>query len=241
MNKIDYVNWWYIVYFSNYLSMWQKIDPRGHRVWVMKSRPCERFSSSKNQSAQFFVEDIKIRELIESFYFRAAIAKVVIRKSDEDGEILIFTAKPAAILGIDNAMLHKFEGKLSKVTSKKLKIIVKEVKKPELSAKIMAEFACMQLENRMSYRRVAKSVLQKVMEKWAIWVKVQIAWRLWWAEMSRNEKFTEGRIPLQTLRADIDYHYTTAHTKYWVLWVKVWICVSENIRVTKKVNAMDKI
>lgn len=224
--------------------MWSKIDPRGHRIWVMKNWPCEWYSHSQNQSWAFFVEDIKIRELVEDHYFRTAIAKVVIRKTEKEWEVLIFTAKPASVLGRDGEALKKFEKKLHKITRRPFTVSVKEVKVPELSAKIMAEFAAIQMENRMSYRRVAKSVLQKCMEKWAIGVKVQIAWRLNWADMSRNEKFTEGRIPLQTLRADIDYHYTTARTKYWVLWIKVWVCVSENINAEKKSKkqvAMEKI
>jgi len=224
--------------------MWSKIDPRGHRIWVMKNRPCEWYSHSQNQSSAFFVEDMKIRELVDDHYFRTAIAKVVIRKTDKEGEVLIFTAKPASVLGRDGENLAKFEKKLHKITRRTFKVSIKEVKVPELSAKIMAEFACIQMENRMSYRRVAKTVLQKVMEKWAIWVKVQIAWRLNGADMSRNEKFTEGRIPLQTLRADIDYHYTTARTKYWILGIKVWICVSENMQAekkSKKQEAMAKI
>ncbi len=224
--------------------MWSKIDPRGHRIWIMKNRPCEWYSHSQNQSSAFFVEDLKIRELVDTHYYRTAIAKVVIRKTDKEGEVLIFTAKPATVLGRDGDKLAKFEKKLRKITNRDFKVSIKEVKIPELSAKIMAEFACIQMENRMSYRRVAKSVLQKVMEKGAIGVKVQIAWRLNGADMSRNEKFTEGRIPLQTLRADIDYHYTTARTKYGILWIKVWICVAENIqaqKVTKKQSAMDKL
>ncbi len=224
--------------------MWSKIDPRGHRIWIMKDRPCEWYSHSQNQSSAFFVEDLKIRELVDTHYFRTAIAKVVIRKTDKEGEVLIFTAKPAGVLGRDGANLAKFEKKLSKITRRPFKVTIKEVKVPELSARIMAEFACIQLENRMSYRRVAKSVLQKVMEKWAIGVKVQIAWRLNGAEMSRNEKFTEWRIPLQTLRADIDYHYSTAMTKYGVLGIKVWVCLSENMQAekkSKKQSAMEKL
>lgn len=223
--------------------MWSKIDPRGHRIGIMKQRPCEWYSTTKSQWAQYFVEDLKIRELIEDFYYRTAIAKVVIRKTESEGEVMIFTAKPAAVMWRDNEKLKKFEAKLNKIASRPFKASIKEVKVPELSAKIMAEFAAIQMENRMSYRRVAKSVLQKTMEKWAIWVKVQIAGRLNGADMSRNEKFTEGRIPLQTLRADIDYHYTTAMTKYGVLWVKVWICVAENMlaeKKSKKQEAMSK-
>lgn len=221
--------------------MGQKVDPRGFRVWLTQKWPSEWFVTSQQAWADFFVEDIQIREFIEKFYYRSAIAKVVIRKTSVDWEILLFTAKPASIIWKDWDKLAKFEAKIEKMTGKKFKVTVKEVRVPELSAKIMAEFACLQLEGRIAYRRVAKWILQKVMEKWAIWVKFQIGWRLNWADMSRSEFFSEGRIPLQTLRADVDYHYTTALTKYGILWIKVWICKSENSQITKQKVAMDKI
>jgi len=222
--------------------MWQKADPRGLRVWHTQKWPAEWFTTTQKDASTFFVEDVKVREFIEKFYHRVWIAKVVIRKTAKDWEILLFTAKPAAIIGRDGAKLAEFEAKVKKLTGKTFKVTVKEVKSPEMSAKIMAEFACMQLEGRISYRRVAKGVLQKVMEKGAIGVKIKVGWRLGWVDLSRSEAFTEGRIPLQTLRADIDYHYTTALTKYGILWVKVWICKSENTQiVTKKTSAMDRI
>lgn len=221
--------------------MWQKANPTGFRVGVTQLWPSEWFVKSQQGGADFFVEDVKIREFIEEFYNRSAIAKVVIRKTSIDWEILIFTAKPAAIIGKDWAKLADFEKRINKLTGKDFKVTIKEVRAPELSAKIMAEFACLQLEWRIAYRRVAKGVLQKVMEKWAIWVKIQVWWRLGWVDLSRSESFTDWRIPLQTLRADIDYHYTTALTKYWILWVKVWICKSENSQVSKEKAAMDKI
>lgn len=221
--------------------MWQKVDPRWFRVGISRPRPCEWFVTSNKDSADYFVEDVKIRDLVSEFYFRSAISKVIIRKDDAWGELLIFTAKPAWIIWKDWATLEKFEAKLKKLTGKQFKVTVKEVKTPELSARIMAEFACDQLENRMSYRRVAKGILQKVMEKGAIGVKFQIWWRLWGVDLSRSESFSEGRIPLQTLRADVDYHYEPARTKYGILWVKVWICKSENVLITKKQSAMDKI
>lgn len=221
--------------------MWQKADPRGLRVWVTQKRPVERYATNKSQSSSMFVEDVKIRELVESFYTRCAIAKVVIRKSIWEWEVLIFTAKPATILWKDNEKLNSFEDLLKKKTGKSFTVIVKEIRVPELSAKIMAEFAASQLETRVPYRRVAKGVLQKVMEKWAVWVKIQVWWRLGWVDLSRSEAFTEWRIPLQTLRADIDYHYTTAYTKYWILGIKVWVCTWEIVWVSKEKNAMDKI
>jgi small subunit ribosomal protein S3 len=203
--------------------------------------PCEWFSTSAAQGAQFFVEDIKVRDFVEEFYYRCGIAKVVIRKTEKEGELLIFTAKPATIIGKDGKKLEDFEAALRNVADRPFKVIVKEVKSPELSAKIMSEFAAMQLENRMPYRRVSKGILQKVMEKGAIGVKVQVGGRLGGADLSRSEKFTDGRIPLQTLRADIDYHYTTAKTKYGILGIKVWICKGENVKVSRKKSAMDRI
>ena len=221
--------------------MWQKMDPRGFRVWLTQKRPSEWFGTSQTQASFFFVEDVKIRELVDSFYFRSAISKVVIRKTEKEGELMIFTAKPAVLLWKDGIKVEKFKKLLRKITQRTFKVVIKDIKKPELSAKIMAEFAAIQLENRMPYRRVAKSVLQKVMEKWAIWVKIQIWWRLGGAEMSRSEHFTDWRIPLQTIRADVDYHYTTAFTKYGILWIKVWICKSENVSISKKKVSLDKV
>ncbi len=221
--------------------MGQKVDPRGHRMGTFKKRPSERFGTTQQQGSSFFVEDIKIRELVESFYFRIGISKVVIRKTEKEGEVLMFTAKPASILGKDGETLAKFEKKLMEITGRPFKVTVKDIKVPELSAKIMSEFMAVQLESRMPYRRVAKSVLQKVMEKGAIGVKVQVGGRLGGADISRSEKFSDGRIPLQTMRADIDYHYTTALTKYGILGIKVWICVGENTQISKKQVALDKV
>lgn len=225
--------------------MGQKIDPRGFRVWFTKDWPCEWFAKDKKQSAKFVVEDIKIRQFIENYYKSAGIAKIVIRKFNDkpEGEILLFTSKPAIIIGKDWKKLKDFEKKLEEKFVRKFSIKVKEVKVPELSAKVMSEYIASQLEKRMPHRRVAKSVLQKIMEKGAIWAKIQLAWRLWWVDMARVEKFIEWRVPLQTLRADIDYYYTTALTKYGILWVKVWIYkgdILDRFARNKKMSKLSK-
>ena len=203
--------------------MGQKVDPRGFRVGFTKPHPTEWMAKTKGDVYNFFLEDIAIRKAIDEFYGRASIAKVVIRKTKEGGEILIFTGKPALIVGKQGKKLQQFSKYLKDKVWREFKLTVKEIKTPELSAKILAEYAAEQLEKRMPYRRVAKSVLSKAMGKGAIGAKVQIAWRLNGVDLARSEQFLEGRIPLQTLRADIDYHYTTAKTKYGILWVKVWI------------------
>lgn len=221
--------------------MGAKADPRGLRVGIMQKWPSEWYVSSQAQAAAYFVEDMRVRALVEKVYPRSGVSKVIVRKSDTVGELLIFTAKPAAIIWKDGAELTKFEARLKKLTWATYKVTVKEVKVPELSAKIMAEFAAIQLESRTPHRRVAKGIMQKVMEKGALGVKIKIGGRLWGTDISRSEHFSEGRIPLQTLRSDVDYHHTTALTKYGILGVKVWICKSENVVVSKKQNALDKI
>jgi len=203
--------------------MWQKVHPIGMRVWIMKSRPSEWFAKNQQQWADFFVEDIKIRNFIEKKYPKTGIAKIIIRKTTKEGELIIFTSKVGVLMGKNWENIKKLENEIIKKFKKSFKITVKEVRVPEYSAKIMAEFIASQLENRMPYRKVAKNVLQKVMQKWATWIKIQIWWRLNGAEIARTEKFIDGRVSLQTFRSDIDYHYIQAMTKYWVLWVKVWI------------------
>jgi len=191
------------------------------RVGIIKSRPSEWFAKSKKQSWDFFVEDIKIRRLIEKVYPKSWIAKVVIRKTIAIGEIIIFTSKVGVIMGKDGIKIKEFESLLKKKFGKEFKVILKEVRVPELSAKIMAEFAATQIENRMPFRRVCKNIVQKVMEKWAEGVKIQVWWRLGGADIARTEKFSEWRVSLQTFRKDIDYHYCAAITKYGVIGIKV--------------------
>lgn len=203
--------------------MWQKAHPIGLRVGVIKSRASERHAKDKKQNWDFFVEDIRLRDFVESFYPRSWISKVVIRKTAKEGEIIFFASKVWIIMGKDGSKIKEFEDIVSKKFKKSFKVSIKAVKIPELSAKIMAEHVATQLEARMPFRKVAKQVLAQVMEKWAQWVKIKVWWRLWWVDIARRETFSQGRVPLQTLRADIDYHYTVANTKYGALGVKIWI------------------
>lgn len=203
--------------------MWQKVNPIWMRVWIMKSWPSEWFPKNKLQWADFFVEDIQIRDFIETKHPQTWIAKIIIRKTAKECEVIVFTSKVWVLMWKQWENIKKLEIELHKKFHKKFIISVKEVRNPELSAKIMAEFISSQLENRMPYRRVAKNVLQKVIQKWANGIKISIWWRLNGADIARTEKFIDGRVSLQTFRSDIDYHDMQAMTKYWVLWVKVWI------------------
>lgn len=203
--------------------MWQKVNPLWMRIGVMKSWPCEWYAKTKRQAADFFVEDIEVRRFVEKFYDNAWISKVIIRKTDNEGAIIIFSSKIGVLMWKQGAKLKELEDALTKKFKKPFSVMVKEVRVPEHSAKVMAEFIAQQLEWRMPYRKVAKGVLQKVMQKWVAGIKIQIGWRLWGTDIARTEKFIEGRVSLQTFRSDIDYHYLQAMTKYGVLWVKVWI------------------
>lgn len=193
------------------------------RVGIVKSWPCEWFGKTKRAGADFFVEDIKIRNYVDTQFPRSGISKVVIRKTAKEGEIIVFTSKVGVLMGKNGAKIKEIEDSLKKQFDKDFKLTVKEVKNPELSAKIMAEFIASQLEARMPFRKVAKNVLQKVMEKGAQGVKIQIGGRLGGTDIARTEKFINGRVSLQTFRSDIDYCHLQAMTKYGVLGVKVWI------------------
>lgn len=203
--------------------MASKANPIGMRVGITKSRPCEWFAKTKRIGSDFFVEDIKIRNFVDEFFPRSGISKVVIRKTAKEWELIIFSAKVGVMMGKQGAKIKEFEDALKKKFKKDIKVVIKEVKVPELSAKIMGEFIASQLEARMPFRKVIKNVLQKVMEKWASGIKVQVGGRLGWVDISRTEKLIEGRVSLQTFRSDIDYYYLQARTKYGMLGVKVWI------------------
>lgn len=199
----------------------------------MKSWTSEWFPRKKNQQSIMFVEDIKLRKFIDASCPNCGIGKVVIRKTISEWELLIFTSKPAFILWKDSKNILNLESALKKKFGKPFKITLKEIRTPELSAKIMNEFIISQIENRLPFKRVCKQIIERVMEKWAQGIKIQIAWRLNGVDIARTEKYAQWVVPLQTLRADIDYHYDTAKTKYGALGIKVWICRGELFKKEK--------
>jgi len=203
--------------------MGQKVNPMWMRVWIMKSWPAEWFPKTKRGGADFFVEDIKIRKFIDETFPRSGISKVVIRKTATEGEIMLFATKVGLLMGKNGDRIKEAEQKMKEKFWKDFKINVKEVRIPELSARVMAEFIATQIENRMPYRKVIKNIVSKIMAKGAEWVKIQIGGRLNGTDIARSEHFIEGRVSLQTFRSDIDYYYLQAMTKYGVLGIKVWI------------------
>ncbi|MDR0369500.1 MAG: 30S ribosomal protein S3 [Candidatus Peribacteria bacterium] len=193
------------------------------RVGIMKSWPSEWFAKTKRMGSDFFIEDIKIRNFIDKSFPRSGISKVVIRKTQKEGEIILFATKVGVLMGKNGEKIKSVEKKLKDLFGKEFKINVKEVRTPELSARVMAEFIATQIENRMPYRKVIKNTVAKIKEKGAEGVKIQIGGRLNGTDIARTEHFIDGRVSLQTFRSDIDYHYLQAMTKYGVLGIKVRI------------------
>ncbi|MDR0282447.1 MAG: 30S ribosomal protein S3 [Candidatus Peribacteria bacterium] len=193
------------------------------RVGIMKSWPSEWFAKTKRGGADFFIEDIKIRNFLDKTFPRSGISKVIIRKTQKEGEIILFATKVGVLMGKNGEKIKSVEKKLKELSGKEFKINIKEVKNPELSARVMAEFIATQIEGRMPYRKVIKNTLSKIMEKGADGVKVQIGGRLNGTDIARTEYFIDGRVSLQTFRSDIDYYYLQAMTKYGVLGIKVRI------------------
>ena len=170
------------------------------------------------------VEDDKIRKYLNARLMKAGISKILIERTLKLVTITIFTAKPGVIIGKAGSEVDKLKEELKKLTQKEIQINISEVKRPELDAVIVASSIARQLEGRVSYRKAIKTAITSAMRMGAEGIKVQISGRLGGAEMARTEHFKEGRTPLHTLRADIDYALNEAHTTYGRLGIKVWIC-----------------
>ncbi len=206
--------------------MGQKVSPIGLRVGIIKDWEAKWYAN-KNDVADLLHEDLKIRALLEDFYARASVAKIEIERSKNRITIYIWTAKPGMVIGKQAAIKKEVVAQLEKLTKKQVFITVKEVKKPDLEAKLVAESIAFQLENRASFRRVQKMAIQKAIRAGAKGCKTLISGRLGGAEMARSEGYSEGNVPLTTLRADIDYAHAEADTTYGKLGIKVWIYKGE--------------
>ena len=205
--------------------MGQKVSPIGFRVGINKSWDSSWFAS-KEDFAKFLLEDNKIRQFFIKFYAQAAIAKVAIERTKERLVINLYTGRPAILIGQKGANIELIKKQLSKIINptKNLVINVKEVKKPDLDATLVAESIVAQLEKRVAYKRCLKQALQRVMKAGAKGCKVRVSGVVNGANtIGTSETYMEGSLPLQTIRADIDYGVSAAYTNYGKLGVKVWI------------------
>ena len=213
--------------------MGQKVSPHGLRVGVNKDWSSS-WIADKKDIAKFLLEDQNIRKHVVKKYNQCGISKVVIERTANRLIVDIFTSRPGVLIGTKGAGVEDIKKEISLLSSKKnVSINIKEVKKPDLDASLVAQSIAQMLEKRMSFRRAMKQGIQKVMRAGAVGCKVMVSGRLDGAEIARSEQYHEGRLPLHTIRADIDYANVEAHTTYGVLGVKVWICKGEIL--TKKI------
>ena len=207
--------------------MGQKVNPISYRLQISKDWSSKWFSR-KTEFRKWLIEDVKIREAVEAKYSsRPTISAVNIERSPNLLTITIKTAKAGAVIGKQGAGINELKKDLEKITSEPIRINVEEVKKPELSAKLVAENIGFQLAKRMNFRRATKMAAMNTINAGAKGIRIEVAGRLNGAEMSRREKIIEGSVPLHTLRADIDFHVHHAQTIAGVIGVKVWIYKGE--------------
>ena len=215
--------------------MGQKMHPHGLRVGVIKDWDSKWYADKKNFS-DYLVEDHKIREYVKKKLFVSGISKVVIERTTKIVKVNVYTAKPGLVIGKGGALVETLKTELQKMIGKDVKIDIIEVKDSDVNAQLVAENICAQLEKRISFRRAMKQAMAKAMKAGALGIKTAVSGRLAGADMARTEFYKEGTIPLQTLRADIDYGFYEANTTYGKIGVKVWIYKGE-VLPTKKNKA----
>lgn len=215
--------------------MGQKVSPIGLRVGVIRDWE-SKWYASKLEVPALLHEDLKIRKEVETYYKKAYVSKVEIERTKTKVMLTVYTAKPGVVIGREGATKTALVNKLQKMTGKTIFMSVVEIKKPDLDATLVARNIAEQLENRASFRRVQKQAIQKTMNAGAKGIKTSISGRLGGAEMARSEGYSEGTVPLHTLRADVDYAVAEANTTYGKLGVKVWICKGEVLTAKKSVK-----
>ena len=201
--------------------MGQKVNPHGLRVGVISDWDSRWYAEA--DFADNLVEDYNIRKYLKKRLYSACVARIDIERASDKLKVIIYTAKPGVVIGKAGAEIEVLKGELAKFTTKRLNIEIKEIKKPDLNAQLVAENIAGQLENRISFRRAMKSAMSRTMKGGAKGIKTLASGRLGGADMARSESYNEGTIPLQTLRADIDYGFAEANTTYGKVGVKVWI------------------
>ena len=201
--------------------MGQKINPTGLRVGIIKDWESKWYADK--DYADLLHEDIKIREFLEDRLQTAAVSTVEIERAANRVNITIHTGKPGMVIGKGGSEVEKLRNELNKLTGKRIHINIVEIKKVDLDAKLVAESIARQLEGRVSFRRAQKQTIQRTMRAGALGIKTQVSGRLGGADIARAEHYSEGTVPLHTLRADVDYAHAEADTTYGKLGVKVWI------------------
>ena len=218
--------------------MGQKVNPIGYRLGVNKDWQGTWYS--KENYAKYLMNDIKIREYLEKNLKDAAIASVIVGRKKGKCEVAIYTAKPGVIIGRGGEDIEKLRKKLAKLVDEEIFINIVEVKNPDLNAKLVAQNIANQIAQRAPFRSAQKRAIRNVMKAGAKGCKTAVSGRLGGAEMARTEGYTEGTVPLHTIRADVDYAIAEADTTYGKIGVKVWIYKNEVLPAKKTVKGADK-
>ena len=218
--------------------MGQKVNPHGLRVGVIKDWDSRWYAEA--DFADCLVEDYNIRTYLKKKLYSAGIAKIEIERASDRVKVIIYTAKPGVVIGKGGAEIEVTKKELSKLTDKKVLVDIKEIKRPDRDAQLVAENIALQLENRVSFRRAMKSCMSRTMKAGAKGIKASVSGRLGGADMARTEFYSEGTIPLQTLRADIDYGFAEADTTYGKVGVKVWVYKGEVLPTKATKEGSDK-
>ena len=213
--------------------MGQKMNPNGLRVGIIKDWSSKWYADSKHLG-DYLVEDHKIREYVKKKLYVSGISKVEIERTAKFVKVNVYTAKPGLVIGKGGNLAESLKEELQKMINKDVNLNIVEVKSPDLDAQLVAENIAGQLERRISFRRAMKQCMQKTMKMGALGIKTSVSGRLGGADMARTEFYKEGTIPLQTLRADIEYGFAEANTTYGKIGVKVWIYKGEVLPAKKK-------
>ena len=214
--------------------MGQKVNPHGLRVGVIKDWDTQWFASKKDFAA-FIKEDYEIRAFLKKKYYQAAISKIIIERAAQKLVITIHTGRPGVLIGKQGSEIEVIKKGVAKLSaSKQISVNIIEVKKPDSDAQLTVEAIAAQIEKRVSFRRAMKQAISRSMRSGIKGIKVMVSGRLDGAEIARSESYHEGSIPLQTLRADIDYGFGEAHTTFGVIGIKCWIYKGEVIGSAKK-------
>ncbi|MCR4729179.1 MAG: 30S ribosomal protein S3 [Lachnospiraceae bacterium] len=218
--------------------MGQKVNPHGLRVGVIKDWDSRWYAES--EFSDYLVEDYNIRKYLKKKLYASGVSKIEIERASDRVKVIIFTAKPGVIIGKGGQEIEVTKNEIAKLTGKKVLVDIKEIKKPDKDAQLVAESIAQQLENRVSFRRAMKSGMSRTMKAGALGIKTSVGGRLGGADIARTETYSEGTIPLQTLRADIDYGFAEADTTYGKLGVKVWIYKGEVLPTKSNKEGSDK-
>ena len=218
--------------------MGQKVNPHGLRVGVIKDWDSKWYADA--EFSDYLVEDYNIRKFLKKKLYAAGVSKIEIERQSDRVKVILYTAKPGVVIGKGGAEIEVTKQELAKMTGKKVSVDIKEIKKPDRDAQLVAENIAQQLENRITFRRAMKSCMSRTMKSGALGIKAACSGRLGGADMARTEFYSEGTIPLQTLRADIDYGFAEADTTYGKVGVKVWIYKGEVLPTKGNKEGSDK-